>query len=487
MGPTIVDIHCHTFNADDVPLHGFIQRVGLHDSVLDNVWGDLLGRLAQILLQGGAPGYDEERALLDSRLAPDEYMPSRRLAFEAVAEKDETAEVNRALREVEVRDPTLLPALEYEFRTAEGKPLPDARELLGSKHFFAARRAVAFVLLLGKLRVELTQRLIKTFGDQVDLFCPLTVAFGGTLEGVSTDLRQQVELQEKISRLSMQGTLPGGGKARIHPFIGFDPVRAAEDRAAQTQDDHLEIVKRAVRNAGFVGVKVYPPMGWVPIGNKNEPRLQQKWQLGFLELLDDVLLDLYRWCVKEQVPITAHCNRSNYVDDDYADFASPERWISVLRQKRFRNLRLNLGHFGGMADKDDVPSAWGAALADAVSEFPNLYVDVSNHRIDSKVMGPYTDWLGEILSPSGSPMRKRIMYGSDWYMKALHPKYRDFLDSYRATFSAFPSAVQAGFLGGNALSFLGFDDASNKNARRLHKRYLRYAPDRVPVWLKTAS
>ena len=62
-GP-VVDIQCHNFNADDLPVRGFVQHVALHDSLLSPAVAGLL----DLIVQKGAPGYDEEKARLDALL-----------------------------------------------------------------------------------------------------------------------------------------------------------------------------------------------------------------------------------------------------------------------------------------------------------------------------------------------------------------------------------------------------------------------------------
>jgi len=47
------------------------------------------------------------------------------------------------------------------------------------------------------------------------------------------------------------------GQGRIMPFYAVDP----------RPPDPVESVKKAIESQGFVGVKLYPPMGYKPIGN----------------------------------------------------------------------------------------------------------------------------------------------------------------------------------------------------------------------------
>src|SRR4051812_33949924 len=276
----------------------------------------------------------------------------------------------------------------------------------------------------------------------------------------------------------MQGMLPGGGKARIHPFVAFDPLREVQARAVGDIEPPLDLAKTAVASYGFVGVKVYPPMGWRPIGNSD---------LGTLTgvSIDEALTDLYSWCVEEHVPLTAHCNRSNYVDENRADLAGPDGWIEVL--EAFPKLHLNLGHFGGVhaTAAGDVGDDWPQRIAVAAGKFDHLYVDVGNHPVsDGELMAQYGDLLdGFFNAQATAAIRDRIMFGSDWFMEALHPEAPEFLDQYEEFFGRWGRGDVDGFLGGRALRFLGFDDATNKNAERLRARYERFAPDRVPGWL----
>ncbi|MGH8827480.1 MAG: amidohydrolase family protein, partial [Jiangellaceae bacterium] len=188
-------------------------------------------------------------------------------------------------------------------------------------------------------------------------------------------------------------------------------------------------------------------------------------------------------CAAEDVPITAHCNDSNHADPAFAGFGGPDDWLPVLI--RHPGLRVNLGHFGG-AQEHEPRDGWPWKIAAAISELTGLYADVGNHRVyDKNLTAAYFTMLEQMFTPpETAAMANRLMYGSDWYMVAIHPAHDRFLERYRALFEQhFGAAATARFLGGNALSYLGFDDASNKNAQRLLARYRRFAPDRVPVWL----
>jgi hypothetical protein len=58
-----VDIHCHMFNATDIPINGFVHHVALHDGLMSGALADLAARLVS-----GAPGFAADKARLSGIL-----------------------------------------------------------------------------------------------------------------------------------------------------------------------------------------------------------------------------------------------------------------------------------------------------------------------------------------------------------------------------------------------------------------------------------
>jgi predicted TIM-barrel fold metal-dependent hydrolase len=195
-----------------------------------------------------------------------------------------------------------------------------------------------------------------------------------------TEIGDQVKLLSKISR-----TQPGN--RIVHGFIAFDPLRQVVDAlasGAKPERTALEWVRRAIEVEGFLGVKVYPPMGFQPIGNVDladreiaEERLRDRHKpfgrraaevfgrLGVRSVrvqgaaLDEALLSLYDYCNRNHVPIMAHCSRTlgTFGESDAlntynprwytaAAGSHPKYWHDVLQL--FPTLRLNFGHAGGI-------------------------------------------------------------------------------------------------------------------------------------------
>jgi hypothetical protein len=296
----------------------------------------------------------------------------------------------------------------------------------------------------------------------------------GLSDTAATTQRQQVELQEKISRLSLHGRLPAGAQGDVHGFVGFDPRRELRARRVGDIDTPLGIVADAVTRYGFVGVKLYPPMGFLPLGNAaaGVPDGAE---------LDGIMRELFDWCVAEQVPVTAHGNASNYADEEFATFGSPSNWALVLAE--FADLHVNLGHFGGT---DDAQEPWRTGIGRLAADHPHVYADVGNHRIDrADVRIRYGRILERVVAdPATAVMADRLMFGTDWFMLAILPEHDQFLQRYEQLYrDAFGAAATDAFLGGTALRFLGFDDPGNRNAQRVRRRY---AGLDVPDWLATS-
>jgi len=251
----IVDIHCHSFNADDLPVRGFIRRLHLRNVPLGAALSDLVDRL----IQGTAPGSRADLARLDALLGSSEMLETVDMARPTIPQPPEQFEheVDRALTELQGEDPDLLLRVGGAIADEEAPAgTTDGLEGVGDV-MRSARRAIRWVKLFGRSRLDLVADYVRTFDDEVDLATPLLVDLGtGLGDTAKTSVSEQVVLFEKVSRASMLGLLPGGGKARVHPFVGFDPIRELRARRKDDIATPLEDVQSAVLRYGFVGVKV---------------------------------------------------------------------------------------------------------------------------------------------------------------------------------------------------------------------------------------
>ena len=116
----------------------------------------------------------------------------------------------------------------------------------------------------------------------------------------------------------------------LHGFIGFDPWRQVVDEAQGNTPTALDVVKTAIETQGFIGVKIYPPMGFRATNNASVP---QSTFAGLEPVtipvagrgtkIDDALMKLYTYCNTNEVPIMAHCAPSQGPTADAALQAHP--------------------------------------------------------------------------------------------------------------------------------------------------------------------
>lgn len=465
-----VDIHCHMFNAADIPIKGFVRHVALHDGLMSAQLAALATRLVS-----GAPGFGTDKARLDSMLSGGaEMAPAVPVDIEATF----GAEVIKAVSELSDEERALiqseLPADEADRTRAEGTAGAEAFSLATPMRF------VRWAKLFCQSRVDLAALYSRFFSGEVDLAIPMLVDLSSGLEDRAlTTLGQQVELFESLSRASMFGLIPGAEQLRIHPFVGFDPLRVLDlGYASATGRSTVQEVRDAVLTRGFVGVKVYPEMGWRAHGNT----AASAGTARRARELDAILDDFFAWCAEHEVPVTAHCNHSNYSNSNFGDagFGSPDEWLRVL--KAYPKLRLNLGHFGG-AHKDRKAYTWAWTIAKAMADHDGLYADVGcHHTDDARLMSVHFDVLKQMTGDT--KVADRLMFGTDWYMEANNPNPKAFLTQYKRRYKeAFGEVPTSKFMSGNALCFLGFAEGTvTQNGRRLQKCYADLGLE-MPPWL----
>jgi hypothetical protein len=118
-----------------------------------------------------------------------------------------------------------------------------------------------------------------------------------------------------------------------------------------------QVVRAAITEHGCVGVKICPPNGYLPFGNRNGAcgvaRGGDPWSDG--EALDRSLKDLYEFCDREGVPVMSHASKSMGRDAAHDGLASPCGWqaLAVAGDVSLSSLRINAGHFGGDKADDD--------------------------------------------------------------------------------------------------------------------------------------
>jgi predicted TIM-barrel fold metal-dependent hydrolase len=259
--------------------------------------------------------------------------------------------------------------------------------------------------------------------------------------------RDQREVFELVRSFYPQGTrfvvLPMDmthmGAGRVPKSIGeqHEEVAALRDRypglvipfaAADPRHPDVEArTRRLIEVERFLGIKLYPPIGYHP----NDP----------------VLRPLYAYAAERGIPVLTHCSRPASVqfrgtptramrtDPETGEvlnldrealltrFTDPDAYVPILRAQPA--LRLCLAHFGGAGDwaayLDDPWDAgaaagrksWLAKILDMLrsGDFPNLYTDIAYTLFaDDEYV-----YLLKVLLEDES-VASHVLFGSDFYV-----------------------------------------------------------------------
>jgi predicted TIM-barrel fold metal-dependent hydrolase len=173
---------------------------------------------------------------------------------------------------------------------------------------------------------------------------------------------------------------------RLITFAGVDPRR----------EDALELLTLAA-DRGARGLKLYPPMGFVPTDKCVEP--------------------LYQFCSERQLPVLFHTGPS--VPTLHSNNAHPSHLDDVARQ--FPQLRVIQGHCGH--------EWWESALAVA-KHHPHVYVDVCcwqarYHRNPKRFYQIFRDML-DIAGP------RKVLFASDFPAFEKLVDYGRWVDVFRS-------------------------------------------------------
>ena len=150
----------------------------------------------------------------------------------------------------------------------------------------------------------------------------------------------------------------------------------------------MELLKQCIEEWGFTGIKIYPSLGYFPY--------------------DDDLDPVYQYALDNNLPIIAHASPYNPVhykgskrklkellkkaktEIDLSsnkrkrlcsNFAHPDNYKLVF--EKFPGLRICLAHFGShyfwkkFLDEPEIVGNWFTIIRERISEFPNLYADIS--------------------------------------------------------------------------------------------------------------
>ena len=467
----VIDAHAHIFNGADFPLSTFTatkieERFGVSQRLAESLACFLTGGLRRHICRAKDEIADLRKALdcphaATSTPSNEEFLCSLRQRWEGKA--------RNAADEWEK---------ELETEGGGGDGLNDLSSI---------KKLRNFIRTLVRPRWLNAYELLTTY-PEVDVFVAAFTDAGKQYEqseGV-TPISKQIKLLELIHRLY---------RGRILFFLGYDPRRDATENDTSPA---METVMKAVLCKGFVGIKLYPPTGFRPMGNADLDQIGNCFgeyddgQGQFGARIDRALARLYDRCVEHDVPILAHTALSQAFDEGWAYRAHPYFWCRVFKEARWENLTLSLGHFGGTrafcCEIPDPPTTCCdpkpavlllASIRDLLSNYPNTYADISSFDIFEKddsegdtkcpsCRSRVLNRLGDLLNIGRIP--KSVLYGSDWYAIARYDNHEKYLDRWA---EALPEVHRSRILGENAACFLGLH-SGRANRSRLEQFYSRH-------------
>ena len=476
------DVHCHVFNATDLPISGFLRRVVFEDygeqvaadalsvpSPIAALVATLVGflrngvitaedELAQITASAMALGQSfdpfslrAQRALED---ALGDVLAGGAAVFSADAEQpvpQESIDALRAAIEAEIGS-----APEAQVEAADLMAPTASRLFIGSGLIGRTFRWAAW---LRSPRLRLIERLAELYGGdgRVTFFTPALVDYEHWLgDRPRSDLASQVRVMEAAQKAAFQQF-----NVFVHSLAPFDPWRQAMDVAAGRSPTALDIARNTVEERGFIGVKLYPPMGFRPTANAGAGLTYPAAAAGledFSEKIDAALDQLYAWAEAEGVPILSHAANSQGAGPGYSERANPSGWEAVLA--RYPDLRLSLAHFGDF-DEASGTAPWENATGALLARYRNVVTDLSylSEALPSAPPHRREAIAGQIRAflASFDANAERLVYGSDWIMlgrEADQHRYFEEVQSLLGQAGVTP-AQWSSIARGNAIRFYG--------------------------------
>lgn len=288
----------------------------------------------------------------------------------------------------------------------------------------------------------------------------------------------QIRLHALLSRLS-------GGY--MLPLVAYNPwsdiVR---------NDESFDYVVDAIDKFGFVGIKIYPPMGYYPYGNDELPVLSPGDRPDS-KLLDKKLARMFKWAAERGVPVMAHTNESMGRDDDSDEYGGPRGWGKLFEAAQDGNWpspTINAAHFGGDAPKEGHPE----------QNWPQQFGELMKAPKGDRLFGDLGYWSALRQCPAkGAPdsdctiaktriqaaikadpkVVDRVMYGTDWLMLSKETKWANYAGELASNLEGTLPLDKVMYQ--NALNCFGLG-YGQKHRERVVK-FLKFAPKDLPPWL----
>ncbi len=446
-----VDAHTHFFNGTDVPVKGYLAGPVAHDlpGPLKDL-AELLAPLADELVSLAPTAAFEFNDLVErfAGSSVDKKQPSISALSKAAIVDERTTRSEEFYR--------IVKGSKFEERYNEIKALQsaEAKSLLGSnetsrlgptslfdaanastdqnrnKRLSTAQKRIvdsapyadgflAFINHMLSPRWHNIRDYAEVYSVSQDAF-GIDYALGALVDfDAWLDCAPQSPHNDQVKLHQLLSALTGG---YMRPLVAYNPwTDVRSDGAA------LERVVDAVTKRGFVGVKIYPPNGFYPYGNRTRtgsPSLGP----SFADL-DRRLEKLWETCTDLNVPVMAHTNQSSGKDFEFDKLGGPAGWRELVARFNERGSPpVNLGHFGG----GEPGTTWTTEFADLMTQKggERIYGDIGFWdelqcgQAGATKCESARARLGDALQRPG--VNKRVMYGTDWFMLSTRRNWGDY-------------------------------------------------------------
>jgi predicted TIM-barrel fold metal-dependent hydrolase len=298
------------------------------------------------------------------------------------------------------------------------------------------------------------QPVLNRIGEQIKT--PLSHFRNKPLEPNLTHGRKNIFAHNFTTQMNELKRLKKAYPKNIYPFLGIDPRRNEYDLAGVLMD---LIKERVGPGKSFSGVKLYTALGYSPTHpflfhkDRKEPCLYQWCQkkgipitvhfapTGFAHIHDSIKIkgdvfypdgamivpgeDLYRDGLMTYDTKFWHNSFAELVDERQNKLNHPLLWRKVM--EAYPKLKINFAHMGGFQRaplyiEGDPRGFWTKAALEFLQDYPNVRVDLSNYN----TIGTGPDILAsvktQIFDKLSRSCKKRVLYGSDFYMMYLLEK-----------------------------------------------------------------
>ncbi|MFH0801165.1 MAG: amidohydrolase family protein [bacterium] len=344
-------------------------------------------------------------------------------------------------------------------RDALVKILAPLAKIIGKKH---APELVQ--IYLSEMSAVAAQYIAQLDPAMIDIFTPLTM-----------NMEEAVPLTPELywrypQQLEIISSLAHSYPWRMFPFVFFDP----------RSENSVDVCIDALEKKGFLGVKMYPALGYHPDPSVVETEGiagKGKFKIGRAYFPNGTpnhaaaerLRSFYEYCANNEIPITTHTSVGGaysarlYNLDEVMRWSltAPENWLNVLSQYK---LKINFAHMGGnyINPDDDKKRTCSIKWRKAILAYmidPDLkatvYTDVSYHDMAlSRDMGVVSRYFNDLRAVMSRPEQHGgVLYGSDASM-ITHTWFESEFMAPFADPNNLPPALQDKLFTETPLSFL---------------------------------